>query len=75
MAVTTSHDGNGITPEDLTVASLGEVARGEDVSIVGGEKWRLLRRTVDEVTGWEMLAILQGEMDEDDGEVFILTHS
>ncbi|KAK4580166.1 hypothetical protein LTR86_000369 [Recurvomyces mirabilis] len=68
-------DGSGITPEHLAVASLSVVERGADVSIIGGEKWRLLRRTVDEITGWEMLDILQGDMDEDDGEVFVLTHT
>ncbi|KAK3670901.1 hypothetical protein LTR78_009179 [Recurvomyces mirabilis] len=68
-------DVGGITPEHLAVASLSEVKRGADVSIIGGEKWRLLRKTVDEITGWEMLDILLGDMDEDDGDVFVLTYA
>ncbi|KAK4550606.1 hypothetical protein LTR36_000185 [Oleoguttula mirabilis] len=36
------------------------------VTLLGGEKWRVLRQTVDEITGWEMLRILhadEGELD------------
>ncbi|KAK5120099.1 hypothetical protein LTR85_006580 [Meristemomyces frigidus] len=34
------------------------------VTIVGGEKWRMLSGTVDEITGWEMLRILHADAGE-----------
>ncbi|KAK5737945.1 hypothetical protein LTR17_006385 [Elasticomyces elasticus] len=43
--------------------ALAQKRRAESVLVAGASRWTSIEKTVDEITGWEMLAMLRGSLD------------